>query len=75
MIQRAFKLQSQIGLYYFNNKRKSPPIKDDDGLIKSQILTDDDWVILTHLLKGLELFEHSTLRLQGAAKSAVFGSL
>lgn len=76
MIQRAFQLQDQIKLYCFQHTvHSNPPKQGDDGLIPAQILSQNDWLILTHLYRGLEYFHHATLRLEGAAKQAVFGSV
>jgi hypothetical protein len=76
MIQRAFLLHDQIDLYCFQHAAKSsPPKQGDEGLIPSQILSSNDWHLLTHLKSGLELFHHATARLQGVAKEAIFGSI
>jgi len=76
MIQRAFQLRPQIEHYCFQHTANSyPPKQGDDGLIPAQILSQNDWYILTHLNRGLEHFHHATLRLEGAAKQAVFGSV
>ena len=63
MIQRAFKLRTLIDYFCYNYRRKSPPIKDDDGLFDEQMLNNNDWLILTHILKGLEPFERAIARL------------
>lgn len=61
-------VKENIDRFCFRYKRKTPPTKDDDGLLDEQILTENDWGILQDILERLAIFDHATARLQSAAK-------
>jgi hypothetical protein len=72
MIMRALSLRQHIDYFCYHNRS----IKDhDDGLTPEQILTPEDWLILTQLADGLKVFHTATITLEGYAKEAKFGAM
>lgn len=72
MIVRALSLRQQIDYFSFQNRS----IRDNDGGLKpEQILTPEDWLILTQLAEGLQVFHTATVALEGYAKDAKFGAM
>jgi hypothetical protein len=48
---------------------------NDDGLKLEQLLTPEDWSILSQLADGLKIFHTATIALEGYAKNAKFGAM
>jgi hypothetical protein len=72
MITRALFLRQPIDYFCYQNRS----LRDkDDGLKPEQILTPEDWLILTQLVSGLKVFHTGTITLEGHAKDARFGAM
>ena len=72
MIVRALSLRQQIDYFCYQNRSIK---ENDDGLKSDQVLTPEDWSILSQLADGLKIFHTATITLEGYAKDAKFGAM
>lgn len=72
MIVRALLLRQHIDYFCYHHRSIK---ENDDGLHIEQMLTPDDWLILTQLAEGLKVFHTATIALEGQAKDAKFGAM
>lgn len=70
MIQRAVKVRDRLEAYY-----AKALLKRDLPFAKENILTSDDWVILTWVLEALQPMHNLTLQLEQKNVSGTHGSL
>ena len=77
MIIRGLKLRNRIGLYCSQNQKPTRPPRaedGDDGSVKNDTLTSDDWALLTEIADILKVFEEQTKNLEGRAYRGAHGT-
>ncbi len=72
MIVRALLLRQHIDYFCYHHRSIK---ENDDGLKIEQMLTPEDWLILTQLAEGLKVFHTATIALEGHAKDAKLGAM
>ena len=72
MIVRALLLRQHINYFCYHHRSIK---ENDNGLKIEQMLTPEDWLILTQLAEGLKVFHTATIALEGHAKDAKFGAM
>ncbi len=72
MIVRALLLRQHINYFCYHHRSIK---ENDNGLKIEQMLTPEDWLILTQLAEGLNVFHTATITLEGHAKDAKFGAM
>ena len=77
MIDRGLKLRNRIDIYCGHHQRpvRAPRAEDgDNGSVKDDTLTSDDWAILSEIASVLRIFMKATTCLEGRAKLGSHGA-